>query len=96
LSVLLWSSIGFATASAVYTLLLLAAFKLSDAFVRGPSTVGGLVLGALVFIGPFIVSVGGVIAGTAFAIRRHQATLSGRHNNALQLTKPAQAMELRS
>jgi uncharacterized membrane protein YjfL (UPF0719 family) len=75
-SVLLWSSIGFVVSTAVYLLALVASVQLMDRILGGkPSTLGGIAMGMMVFVAPFVAAAGGLFGGAAIGVRRHWASI---------------------
>jgi hypothetical protein len=71
-SFLIWSSLGFVTSIVVYFLVLFLSLKIFDQIISGrPSVAGGVVMGGIVFILPFVVSVAGLIGGGTFGLWRH-------------------------
>lgn len=69
--VLLWSSAGFVLSTIVYAAGLVVALQVLDSTVGSrPSVAGGLMMGAIVFVGPFVAAGLGVFGGAAFALRQ--------------------------
>jgi hypothetical protein len=75
--VLLWSSIGFVLSTIAYAIGLIAALRVLEILEitvgSRSSVVGGLLMGAILFVGPFVAAGFGIIGGAAFALR-HQWT----------------------
>jgi uncharacterized membrane protein YjfL (UPF0719 family) len=70
--VLLWSSIGFVLSTIAYAIGLIAALRVVEITVGSrPSVVGGILMGAILFVGPFVAAGFGLLGGAAFALR-HQ------------------------
>jgi hypothetical protein len=70
-SALLWSSLGFIASTITYFVVLVVAFKVMSVTVgERPSVLGGIAMGGLVFIAPFIVAGGGIVGGAALGIWR--------------------------
>lgn len=70
--VLLWTSVGFVLSTVAYALGLIAAVRAFEmAFGSRPSVVGGMLMGAILFVGPFVAAGLGLVGGAAFALR-HQ------------------------
>lgn len=75
-SVLLWSSVGFVVTAILYFLVLVAAVNLMDVTFNGqPSTAGGVAMGGLVFVAPFVAAVAGTVGGAAFGVWRRSLSL---------------------
>ena len=75
-SVLIWSSLGFALSTILYVGALAAAAVVMDRLLAGkPSTIGGIAMGIVVFIGPFVAAAVGLVGGTVIAIRRTRRRL---------------------
>jgi hypothetical protein len=71
LSVLLWSSAGFVLSTIVYAVMLVVSVRAMDQLLDGqPSVVGGVAMGGMVFVGPFVSSVVGLAGGAAFGLWR--------------------------
>jgi hypothetical protein len=71
LSVLLWSSAGFILSTVVFVVVLAASAIAMNHFLDGrPSVVGGVAMGGVVFVGPFVASAVGVAGGAAFGLWR--------------------------
>lgn len=70
ISVLLWSSAGFILSTVLFAAVFLAMLGVARALISGPSTVGGIAMGLVVFAGPFVAAVLGVGGGALFGIRR--------------------------
>jgi uncharacterized membrane protein YjfL (UPF0719 family) len=69
--VLLWSSVGFVISTIAYAIGVIAALRLLELSVGSrPSVVGGIVMGAILFVGPFVAAGLGLVGGTAFALRQ--------------------------
>lgn len=70
-AVLVWSSTGLLSLSVVYMVVMLAAAMIINRSVAGhPSTVAGIALAVIVFIGPFAAAAAGLAGGALFAIHR--------------------------
>ena len=69
-AVLTWSSVGFVAATVVYVAIFLVSILALKRFVDGPSVIGGVLMGIVGFVLPFVASGLGVLAGAAFGIRR--------------------------
>jgi uncharacterized membrane protein YjfL (UPF0719 family) len=70
--VLLWSSVGFVLSTIAYAVGLIAALRALETSVGSrPSVVGGILMGAILFVGPFVAAGLGLVGGAAFALR-HQ------------------------
>jgi len=69
-SVLLWSSIGFVLSTALFVAVFLAMAGLVGALTSGPSTVGGITLGVVLLLGPFVAAALGVGGGAVFGLWR--------------------------
>jgi hypothetical protein len=70
-SVLVWSSLGFVLSTAVYIFLLLASLLAVRQIADGqPSVVGGVMLGGVVFLAPFVAAAAGVMGGGLFGAWR--------------------------
>ena len=70
-SVLGWSSLGFVVATIVYAVILVFTMAAVDRFVPGMrSMIGGIALAVVIFIGPFVAAVAGLLGGAFVAIRR--------------------------
>jgi hypothetical protein len=69
--ILLWSSIGFVLSTLLYALAAVALVGgLSQLLEGEPSTVGGVAMGLMVFVVPFVAAAVGVFGGAAFGVRR--------------------------
>jgi hypothetical protein len=80
-SVLLWSSVGFVVSTVVYGVALVASLLVMRKLTGGkPSVLGGIALGGIVFIAPFLAAAAGILGGAALGIRRRWA--SRRSTNA--------------
>ena|SRR5688572_32105784 len=70
-SLLLWSSVGFVVSTVIYILMLVASVKVMDQIVAGqPSVAGGVFMGGMVFIAPFVAAGAGLIGGAVFGLWR--------------------------
>ena len=70
-SVLIWSSIGFVVSMLLFLLLVLAIMEVAaPLYSREPSTVLGVAMGVVVFLGPFVASGLGLGGGALFALWR--------------------------
>jgi len=82
-SVLLWSSIGFILSTVVYAVVLVVSVRVMDQALNGqPSTAGGIVMAAILFVGPLLASAAGLGGGAAIGVWRTRS-------------RPRQAGELR-
>ena len=71
LSILLWSSIGFVVSTLVYVIAFVASVgAMSQLFNGGPSVAGGVAMGLMMFVVPFVAAAMGVIGGAAYGIWR--------------------------
>ena len=69
LSILLWSSIGFVVSTLVYVILFVTSVSAINNLVHGGSSVaGGIAMGAVVFVVPFVAAATGVIGGAAYGL----------------------------
>jgi hypothetical protein len=68
--ILLWSSIGFVLSTLVYALAAVAVVGGLKLLEGEPSTVGGVAMGLMVFVVPFVAAAVGVFGGAAFGVRR--------------------------
>ena len=72
--VLLWSSVGFVVSTIAYAVGLVLTLRLFDRTVGSrPSIAGGIVMGAILFVGPFVAASLGALGGAAFALRQQWA-----------------------
>lgn len=70
-SALLWPFLGFVLSTLTYVVVLVVAIKVMHVALGGrPSVVGGVAMGGLVFIAPFIAAAGGIVGGAALGIWR--------------------------
>jgi hypothetical protein len=70
-AVLIWSSLGFLASSVLYTIALVASAQAMNSVLHGaPSVVGGVAMGGMVFVVPFIASTAGVLGGAAVGLWR--------------------------
>ena len=70
-SILLWSSLGFILSTVVYFVVLVGSVYAMDQALNGqPSAAGGIVMGAMLFLGPLIASAVGLAGGAAIGIWR--------------------------
>jgi hypothetical protein len=70
-SLLIWSSFGFVVSTLAYVIALVISVKALDHVVSGkPSVVGGVVLGSMVFVVPFVAAAVGLIGGGVVGVRR--------------------------
>jgi len=82
-SLLIWSSLGFVVSTVVYAIMLVASVKVVDQIVAGRSSVvGGVVMGGMVFIAPFLAAAAGLIGGGVFGLwkcsRKSSTAAQGR------------------
>jgi hypothetical protein len=71
--VLLWSTIGFVLSTALYAVAAVALFGgLGKLFDGEPSAAGGIAMGLMIFVVPFVAAAVGVFGGVAFGWRRAQ------------------------
>ena len=79
LSVLAWSSLGFVLSTLVYVGVLVGAVVAMDKLLAGkPSTIGGIAMAVVVFVGPFIAAGVGLFGGAIIAVRRIRRRLLPR------------------
>jgi len=70
-SILIWSSLGLILSTVVYVLLLIASVYLLRQVGDGkPSLVGGVAMGGMVFIVPFVTAAVGILGGSVFGLSR--------------------------
>jgi uncharacterized membrane protein YjfL (UPF0719 family) len=70
-SLLLWSSLSFVVSTVAYAgVMIVSVVVISRLVGDDPSTFGAIVIGALIFIGPFVAAAIGVLAGMVFGLRR--------------------------
>lgn len=70
-SVLIWSSLGFVAATIIYALVAVGSLRVMDAALAGrPSVVGGIAMGGIIFVMPFVASGLGLIGGAAIGLWR--------------------------
>jgi hypothetical protein len=69
-SILLWPSAGFVLSTIIYAAVLVVSVRAMDALLNGPSALGGVAMGAIVFIGPFVASAVGLAGGAAIGVWR--------------------------
>lgn len=69
-SVLIWSSIGFVAATIIYALVVLASVQVVNAVAAGPSVVGGIAMGGIIFVMPFVGSALELFGGAAAGLWR--------------------------
>ena len=70
-SMLIWSSLGFIVSTVVYAILLVASARAFDQIAGGkPSVVGGVVMGGMVFIAPFVAAAIGLMGGGVVGVWR--------------------------
>jgi hypothetical protein len=70
-SALVWSLAGFLLSTALYAVVLLASLRAVAALSNGgPSVVGGILGGALIFVAPFIASAVGLAGGAGLGLWR--------------------------
>jgi hypothetical protein len=70
-SVLIWSTVGFVASTAVYVVVLIASARVFDQIVDGKTSVaGGVMMGGMVFIVPFVAAAAGLIGGAVFGLWR--------------------------
>jgi hypothetical protein len=70
-SVLVWSSLGFVLSTIVYAGVLVAAAVAMDRLLPGrASIIGGIGMGLVIFLGPFVAAAVGLFGGTVIGMRR--------------------------
>ena len=69
-SALLWSSAGFVLSTLLFAAVFLATLGVAGAITTGPSTIVGIALGLVLFVGPFVAAAAGVGGGVLFGIWR--------------------------
>jgi hypothetical protein len=79
ISVLGWSTLGFSVATIAYAGVIFLSLLIARRLVgEEPSVVGGVLLGIVVFVGPFFASGIGLVAGAALGVKRtRRQTLVG-------------------
>jgi uncharacterized membrane protein YjfL (UPF0719 family) len=71
MAALLWSTIGFIVSTAAYVIAFVASVgAMSQLINGGPSVAGGVAMGLMVFVAPFVAAAIGVIGGTAYGVWR--------------------------
>jgi hypothetical protein len=74
-SVLIWSSVGFVASTVVYFIVLVASAWAVGQVVGGkPSVVGGVAMGGMVFIVPFVAAASGLMGGAVFGLWKTMRT----------------------
>jgi hypothetical protein len=68
---LIWSCLGFVVSTVIYVLVLLGTLSVVEWAVGGkPSVIGGVVMGGMLFIAPFVAAASGVVGGAVFGLWR--------------------------
>jgi hypothetical protein len=68
-SFLIWSSLGFVASTVVYAIMLVVSAKVWGQITAGKSSIaGGVVMGVIVFIAPFVAAAAGLIGGGIFGL----------------------------
>ena len=71
LSILLWSSLTFIVSTIAYALVMVACSMAMERLFGGrPSAVGGVLMGLVIFVGPFVAAGAGLVGGGVFGAWR--------------------------
>jgi uncharacterized membrane protein YjfL (UPF0719 family) len=72
ISILGWSTLGFVVATIAYAGVMFLSLLIAGQSMGGPSAVGGIFLGLVVFVGPFLASGLGLVGGAVLGITRRR------------------------
>ena len=76
IAALLWSTIGFVLSTVAYVIAFAASVgAMSQLIDGGPSVAGGVAMGLMVFVAPFVAAAIGIIGDTVYGVWRTHRTV---------------------
>ena len=85
-SFLIWSSLGFVVSTVIYAIVLVVSAKFLVPITEGNQSIaGGVFIGTIVFIAPFIAAGVGLIGGGVFGLWKRMKTITTRPNQEAQV-----------